>query len=50
MGADIDKAFKMGAQDFSMQAGAYDLLMRPDGAPQWIIRVSVTLLFPASRN
>jgi hypothetical protein len=50
MGADIGKAFKMGSQDLSLQAGAYDLLKRPDRAPQWIMRVSVTLLFPASRK
>ncbi|MGO9061381.1 MAG: transporter [Candidatus Binataceae bacterium] len=50
MGADIGRAFKMGSQDLSLQAGAYDLLKRPDGAPQWIVRVSVTLLFPASRK
>ena len=47
MGADIGKAFKMGSQDLSLQLGAYDLMKRPDDAPQWIMRVSVTLLFPA---
>ncbi len=47
MGADIGKAFKLGLQDLSVQVGAYDLVKRPDGAPQWIARVSVTLLFPA---
>ena len=47
MGADIGKAFKMGSQDLSLQIGAYDLLKRPDDAPQWILRVSVTFLFPA---
>ena len=47
MGADVGKAFKMGSQDLSLQVGAYDLLKRPDGAPQWIMRVSVTFLFPA---
>ena len=47
MGADIGKAFKMGSQDLSLQVGAYDLLKRPDGAPQWIMRLSVTFLFPA---
>ncbi len=47
MGADIGKAFKMGSQNLSLQVGAYDLLKRPDGAPQWIARVSVTFLFPA---
>ncbi len=46
MGADIGKAFKMGSQDLSLQVGAYDLLKRPDGAPQWILRVSATFLFP----
>ena len=33
--------------ELSLQVGAYDLLKRPDGAPQWIMRVSVTFLFPA---
>ena len=47
MGADIGKAFKLGSRDLSLQVGAYDLLKRPDGAPQWILRVSITLLFPA---
>ena len=46
MGADVGKAFKMGSQNLSLQVGAYDLLKRPDGAPQWIMRVSVTFLFP----
>ena len=40
----------MGSQDLSLQVGAYDLLKRPDGAPQWIIRVSVTFLFPAGMH
>ncbi len=48
MGADIGKAFKMGSQDLSLQVGAYDLLKRPDVAPQWIARVSVTFLFPSA--
>jgi hypothetical protein len=46
MGADIGKAFKMDSQDLSLQVGAYHLLKRPEGAPQWILRVSVTFLFP----
>ncbi len=46
MGADVGKAFKMGSQNLSLQVGAYDLLKRPDGAPQWIMRVSATFLFP----
>ena len=47
MGADVGKAFSIGSQSLSLQVGAYDLLKRPDGAPQWIMRVSVTFLFPA---
>ena len=46
MGADISKAFKLGSQALSLQIGAYDLLKRPNGAPQWIIRVGLTFLFP----
>ena len=46
MGADIGKAFTLDSQALSLQVGAYDLLKRPDGTPQWIIRVSATFLFP----
>jgi hypothetical protein len=46
IGADIGKAFKLGSRDLGLQVGAYDLLKRPDGAPQWILRVSITFLFP----
>jgi hypothetical protein len=49
MGADMGKAFKIRSQDLGLQIGAYDLLERPDGAPQWIIRVQATLLFPTRR-
>jgi len=47
MGADVGKAFKWGSQSLSIQIGAYDLLKRPDGSPQWIMRMSVTFLFAA---
>jgi hypothetical protein len=48
MGADIGKAFSVGSQSLSAQIGAYDLLKRAEGDPQWIARVSVTLLFTHS--
>jgi len=48
MGADIGKAFNLGSQSLSLQLGAYDLVKRPDGAPQWIARATVTFLFPTS--
>jgi hypothetical protein len=48
MGADVGKAFNVGSHAMSFQIGAYDLVKRPDSAPQWIARVSVTFLFPTS--
>jgi len=49
IGADAGKVLKLGSQNLGAQIGAYDLLQRPDGAPQWIVRVSVTFLFPTGR-
>jgi hypothetical protein len=49
LGADIGKAFNLGSHAMGLQLGAYDLLKRPDGAPQWIIRVQLTALFPTTR-
>ena len=49
MGADVGKAFNLGAQAMSVQVGSYDLVERPDGIPQWIVRVQLTLLFPTGR-
>jgi hypothetical protein len=49
IGADTGVAFNVGSHALSFQVGAYDLAKRPDGAPQWIIRVQVTALFPAGR-
>ena len=46
MGADVGKAFNIGSHAMSFQVGAYNLVKRPDGNPQWIMRVSATLLFP----
>jgi hypothetical protein len=50
MGADIGKAFTAGSQSLSLQVGAYGLLNGPDSAPQWILRASVTFLFPGVTN
>ena len=47
IGADIGKAFNIGSQSMSLQAGSYDLLKRPSGEAQWIVRVQFTLLFPS---
>ena len=49
IGADVGKAFSVGSHAMGIQVGAYDLVKRPDGAPQWIIRVQLTALFPTGR-
>ena len=45
-GVDIGKAFKIGEQAMSLQAGGYDYPMHPHGATQWMMRVQMTFLFP----
>jgi hypothetical protein len=49
IGADVGKAFDVASHAMSVQFGAYDLAKRPSGAPQWIIRVQLTALFPTGR-
>jgi hypothetical protein len=49
IGADVGKAFTLESRAMGLQAGAYGLLKRPQGSPQWIIRVQVTALFPEGR-
>jgi hypothetical protein len=46
MGADLGKSFDSGKQPMSLEIGAYDFLKRPDGYPQWFIRLQITWLFP----
>jgi len=46
VGIDVGKAFTLGLYGMGLQAGAYDLIERPDGAAQWILRVQFTTLFP----
>jgi hypothetical protein len=46
MGADVGKALNEGSHAIGVQVGAYYLVKRPEGAPQWIIRVQLTPLFP----
>jgi hypothetical protein len=45
-GADVGKAFHVGSQGMSVQIGSYDAAKRPQGTPQWVIRLQLTLLFP----
>jgi hypothetical protein len=45
-GVDVGKAFNVKSNGMAFQVGAYDLVKRPAGAPQWIIRVQLTALLP----
>ena len=47
-GVDVGKAFNLGSHAISLQVGPYYLVKRPNGIPQWIIRVEFTLLFPTT--
>jgi hypothetical protein len=49
IGADVGNAFNVGSHAMSFQIGAYDLAKRPQGAPQWIIRIQLMALFPTGR-
>jgi hypothetical protein len=47
LGADAGKAFSVGSHAMALQFGAYDLVKRQDGTPEWIIRMQLTALFPS---
>ncbi len=46
IGADVGDAFNVGSHAMSWQIGAYDLAKRPQGNPQWIIRIQLMAMFP----
>lgn len=46
VGADVGQTLQIGDRALSLQVGGYDLLKYPEGAPQWIIRVQMTFVFP----
>jgi hypothetical protein len=45
-GVDVGKGFNFDSQALALQVGAYDLVKHPGGAPQWVLRVQFTALFP----
>ncbi len=45
-GADIGKAFKLAERPMSLQVGAYDFVKHPKGAPQWMLRLQLTIMLP----
>ena len=49
MGVDIGKAFNLGSQAMSLQIGSYDFVKHPQGSARWMLRMTVTLLFPSTK-
>ena len=49
VGVDVGKAFNLGSQAMSLQIGSYDFVKHPQGSAQWMLRVTVTLLFPTTK-
>jgi hypothetical protein len=50
IGADVGDVLQFGGEQIGLQAGGYDFVKHPQGGPGWMIRVQVTLLFPAHRS
>jgi len=49
MGLDLGKAFNLGSRAMSLQLGAYDFVKHPQGSARWMLRVTLTLLFPTTK-
>ena len=49
VGVDVGKAFNLGSRAMSLQIGSYDFVKHPRGSARWMLRVTVTLLFPTTK-
>jgi hypothetical protein len=49
VGLDVGKVFSFAQRSISLQLGAYKLLERPDGAPDWIVRAQIQFSFPTGQ-
>ncbi len=49
VGLDIGKVFDLGQRSISVQLGAYKLVKRPAGAPDWIVRAQIQFSFPTGK-
>ena len=49
VGIDVGKAFNLGSRAMSLQIGSYDFVKHPQGSARWMLRVTVTLLFPTTK-
>jgi len=47
LGGGGGRVFKLGDQSVNASLSGYYNVVRPDGAPNWQLRVSLALLFPA---
>jgi len=46
LGMDAGKALQLGKQSLSVQFGTYYNIERAEGAPRWLVRLQVSLIFP----
>lgn len=48
LGLDVGRAFQLGRQAISVQLGAYNAVVRPEGAPEWVVRAQIQFSLPTS--
>jgi hypothetical protein len=46
---DVGKVFSLGQRSISLQLGAYSLVKRPAGAPDWIVTRPDPISFPTGK-
>jgi hypothetical protein len=46
LGAGVGRLFKVGGQAINTRAGAFYNVEKPDGAPDWTIKFTLSFLFP----
>lgn len=49
VGLDVGKVWSLGQRSISVQLGAYKLVERPAGAPEWIVRAQIQFSFPTGK-
>lgn len=49
IGLDVGKVWSFGQRSISLQLGAYKLVERPAGAPDWIVRAQIQFSFPTGK-
>ena len=49
VGLDVGKVWSLGQRSISAQIGAYTLVERPAGAPEWIVRAQIQFSFTTGK-